>query len=68
MFMSVRLICNQTAVEKGLDPVTFPGMGPLKEKYVSETPKIAIFSYKAISNIFFCMSASYFIQMFMSFE
>ena len=23
----------------GLDPVTFPGMGPLRGKYVSETTK-----------------------------
>ena len=28
----------------GLDPVTFPGMGSLMGKYVSETAKIAIFS------------------------
>ena len=28
--------------------------------------KIAIFSYKAISNIFFCISASFFLKIFMS--
>ena len=49
-----------------LDAVTFPGMGTLRVKYVSEMTKIAIFSYKAISNIFFCISASYFLEVLMS--
>ena len=31
-------------MRSGLDPVKFPGMGPLKGKYVSETAKIAIFT------------------------
>ena len=30
MFISIRYICNQTAMGTGLDPVTFPGMGPLR--------------------------------------
>ena len=32
-------IYNQTVMGTGLDPVTFPGMGPLRGKYVSETTK-----------------------------
>ena len=44
MFMSVRQIYNQAVRGTGLEPVTFPGMGPLREKYVSETAEIAIFS------------------------
>ena len=39
MFTSIRPICNQTAKGAVLDPVTFPGMGPLTGKYVSETRK-----------------------------
>ena len=51
----------------GLDPVTFPGMGPLRGKYVSETDKKYRFSHnKAISNIVFCISASYLLEIFMS--
>ena len=44
MFISIKLIYNQTAMGTGLDPVTFPGMGQLKRKYVSLVVKIAIFS------------------------
>ena len=50
----------------GLDPVTFPGMGPLRGKYVSERLKYRFSHNKAISNIFFCISASYLLEMFMS--
>ena len=32
MFMFIRYICNQTAMGTGSDPVTFPGMGPLRVK------------------------------------
>ena len=56
MLISIRKICNQTAMATGLDPVTFPGMGSVRGKYVFETTKIGIFSYKAISNIFFSVS------------
>ena len=41
----------------GLDPVTFPGMGPLSGKYVSETTKNSVFVIK--SNFkYFCLYLS----------
>ena len=36
--MSIRYIYNQTVMGTGLDPVTFPGMGPLRGNYVPEKP------------------------------
>ena len=50
----------------GLDPVTFPGMVPLGGVHILETTKITIFSYKAISDIVFYISASNFLKVFMS--
>ena len=38
---------------KGLDPVTFPGMGPLREKYVSETLKNSNFLLESNFKYFF---------------
>ena len=37
--MSVSYIYNQTVMGTGLDPVTIPGMGSQRGKYVSETTK-----------------------------
>ena len=48
----------------GLDPVTFPGMVPLGGVHILETTKITIFSYKAISDIVFYISASYFLKFY----
>ena len=42
--MSIRQIYNQTVMGTGLDPVTFPGMGPLRGTYVSETTKNSDFA------------------------
>ena len=48
---------NQTVMGTGLDPVTFPGMGPLSGKYVSETTKNSVFVIK--SNFkYFCLYLS----------
>ena len=41
---------------KGLDPVTFPGMGPLREKYVSETLKNSNFLLESNFKYFFSVS------------
>ena len=40
----------------GLDPVTFPGMGPLRGKYVSETAKNIDFLIIKQFRIFFSVS------------
>ena len=66
MFTSIRPIFIQNANGTVLDPVTFPGMGPLQGNMSRKRRQIAIFSYKAISNIFFCISTSYFLEMIMS--
>ena len=49
-----------------LDPVTVPDMGPLSGNMHWKPPKLGTISYKAISNILFYISASYFLEMFMS--
>ena len=51
--MSISYIYNQTVTGTGLDPVTFPDMGPLRGKYVSETTKNSDFVIESNFKYFF---------------
>ena len=50
----------------GLDPITFPGMGFLRGKHLGNYEKCLFSPIKHFQRFFFYISASYFLEMFMS--